>query len=280
MRILMGGGTGYLGRKLHEKLSGAGHLVQAVTGELHRLKRPGCRVPIPEELADQQFDLIINCAGCYGRKNESIPDIIDANLMFPASLLDFALKHQVKNFINCSSSINKRINFYSISKNQFSEYGQFCGEFLQLKFVDCVIEHFYGPREDPDNNFIAGLLDKFKKQQPEILLTPGEQLRDFIYIDDLVNAFVTVIQNLDALPEHYTALPVGSARTVRIREVAEIIKRELDADSQLRLGAIPYRPNELMYSCADTTWLRRHGWTAQYSFEDGIRKIMKEEGLI
>ena len=52
---------------------------------------------------------------------------------------------------------------------------------------------------------------------PEIKLTPGEQLRDFIYIDDVVKAYLTVLKELKNLPG-ISQFDVGAGSLISIKE--------------------------------------------------------------
>ena len=147
------------------------------------------------------------------------------------------------------------------------------------KMINIKIEHMYGPFDD-ENKFIYWLINQLKQNVEKIDLTSGVQKRDFIYIDDIVNAYEIIIKNIDTL-SNYEEFELGSGNSVEVKEIVEQIVKELNASmivtTKLNFGGITYRTNENMDMQANIVKLQHLGWKPQVSIEDGIKKILKEE---
>jgi len=133
------------------------------------------------------------------------------------------------------------------------------------------LEHIYGPKDD-ENKFITFLIRRMMRNET-IDLTAGEQKRDFIYIDDVIHAFVKVLET-ESLHNEYE---VGSGDSISIKKFVRLIHRLTESSSTLNFGALSYRENEIMESHADISKLTEIGWQPFVSSEDGIMRIIKNE---
>lgn len=227
---------------------------------------------------EKKIDIIIHCATNYGRKQEQPSTIIESNLIFPLKILEIAAKKGTKLFINTDTSLSKLdkvqgyMQNYILSKKQFLEWGKLYAETQKISFVNLILEHIYGPGDD-SSKFIAFLIESFKNDVVSIDLTAGEQYRDFIYIDDVVNAYLTVIRSNVELPG-FSEFEVGSGNEIRIRELVELTKDLMDSKTVLNFGAIGYRENEVMSSKADISLLLSLGWEPEFDLKKGLRKYI------
>lgn len=259
MNILVTGANGYLARNLITSFSSR-HTIFELTRENNN----------KEFIKQSNPDVIIHTICSYGRNNESISDIYESNLITGMQLLETA-KEIEKNvtFINCGSSLEKYTNLYSISKTQLVELGKFLSN-DKLQFINMNLEHFYG--EDATNNFISFVINECKKNQT-IPLTEGTQRRDFIYIDDVCNAFDTVLDYLDVL-DSFVEMDVGTGISTPVREVVEEIKYLTKSKSKLMFGEVPLRDNDVFEMCANTSKLKSLGWKPRYTLKEGLTKII------
>lgn len=276
--ILLTGATGYLGSRLLSKLLKAGYAVCIVKRESSSLKQlqefkgnfnfyNNDKDSIERLFHENTVDLIIHMATAYGRKGESMLEIKSTNFDFPLVVLKNAIEYKVKYFINTGTSLPYLTNQYSLFKNQFSE----CLEFFsaQITTVNILLEHFYGPGDD-DTKFITSIIHKMKTNVAKIPLTAGIQIRDFIFVEDVLDAYFMIIKNLNKF-NGYTNLPLGSGEGVTIREIVERIKKQSKSESDLQFGIVPMRENELMKSDADISILKALGWYPKYSLEKGLK---------
>ena len=185
----------------------------------------------------------------------------------PLLLLKYALDNDVKYFINTGTSLPNFTNHYSLFKNQFSQ----CLEFYSSKItsINVLLEHFYGPKDDK-SKFISGMICKMQNDVPEIEFTEGIQLRDFIFVDDVLDAYFFIVENISKF-EGYINLPLGSGTVITIREIIEKIKELISCQTRLLFGKIPMRENELMKSDADIQILNNLGWYPKFNLEEGLK---------
>ena len=277
MKLLVLGSRGYLGKRLTSELRQSGHDVIGLSHETSGAETPGL-IYFPELPNCKAIDAVINCAVCYGQNRESWTALMEANLLYPMRVFQWAAQNNVKYFINTGTSITHMINPYTLSKKQFVQWGKLGAEQWPIHFVNIVLEHFCGPHES-ENNFLTMLLHRIARHEDHIDLTGGMQLRDFIYIDDVIAAYQSLLKHLPEIQEASCDIPVGGGVPYRISEIAKLIKTQLNSPTQLRFGALPYRKHEIMYSCANISRLEHWGWRPQYSLEQAIDKIIKEEAL-
>jgi CDP-paratose synthetase len=158
---------------------------------------------------------IIHAAVQYNRKNETITQIYDGNLIFGADLLNSAIKYKVKYFINTDTYYEKYKDSYSISKKHFKELLFFYRN--KINIINLKIAHMYGPN---DNNikFLPSLLNQFKINIKNIeILTPYEY-KDFIFIDDVVDCYLKIIKNISIFKNKYYDLNIGMNRLVSMKK--------------------------------------------------------------
>lgn len=224
---------------------------------------------------ENKVDTIIHCATNYGRDNSSAEEIFEANLNFPLKLVKQGLLHGTKTFINTDTVIDKNVNEYSLSKKQFLE--QLIALSKDIKAINMLLEHFYGPF-DNDSKFTSFVIHKLLKNAESIDLTKGEQKRYFIYIDDVVDAYLKILDNLNNIPNGFSQFEVSTRESISIRDFVELCKKLTEnTNTNLNFGAVPYRVNELMDSKTDISVLEKLGWEPKTSLEEGILKTIKLE---
>lgn len=83
-------------------------------------------------------------------------------------------------------------------------------------------------------------------QGADFPMTLGEQIRDYVPVDLVVNAFLNAVTRADISPGYPYVRNIGTGKPVTMREFAEYWWRQWNADGILKFGALPYRPNEVM----------------------------------
>jgi len=138
----------------------------------------------------------------------------------------------------------------------------------------------YGPKDD-GNKFVMWLIDKLYKEVPEIKLTKGEQKRDFIYIDDVVSAYLIVIKNIQNVGFEEFEIGTGIAKhlkrfILKMKKRIETIKQK-EIKTKLNFGALAYRDGEPMEIKANIDNLHnRYGWKPKTNINEGLLKTIKE----
>ena len=288
MRILLTGITGYLGSHLANALLNAGYEVVGLKRHSSSLQRIESILPnvMLYDLDDTNLTLqlkqigkidgVIHTATCYGRKGEEDYEILSANLIFPFNLLNAAINMDAKFFINTDTSLSKFLNLYALSKGQFAEWGRYFAQQKKIRFLNLKLEHFYGPNDDK-SKFTAYVINSCLDNVPELKLTLGEQQRDFIYIDDLVAAYMLILEKQASFSDSFIEYEVGSGSSITIRQFAETLHRLTASKTHLNFGALPYRTDEVMRSEASIDGLKALGWNCQYSFESGLKQVIELE---
>ena len=281
--ILLTGATGYLGSRLGRRFLQEGYELIAIyhnsqsffefedkyAPQVHKVYLSDNS--LKDVFSQYHIDIIVHTATLYGRKNEDISDIIAANVIFPAELMSLACEYKVDTFINTDTILNKYINSYSLTKSHVTDWMKMFAD--EIKMIDIKLDHFYGP-DDNKVKFVALMLEKLRNNESEIELTEGTQTRDFIYIDDVVDAYMTILQHLDKFSKGNIAVfEVGTNQKTSIRYLVSKLKELTHSSSQLKFGAIPYRKNEVLDYDVNTTALRLLGWKPKVSIDDGLKRI-------
>lgn len=101
--------------------------------------------------------------------------------------------------------------------------------------------------------------------------TPGEQVRDWVYVDDVVEAYLhaAMIDGIDG-----ETFDIGTGTGTRVREVVESIFSHFP-DARAHIGALPYRPGEVWSQVASAQFAHeRLQWTPRVSLEEGLAKTI------
>ncbi len=295
-KILLTGATGFLGHHLLEGLLVNNYKViilkrsNSNTWRIqHYLDRIISydidKVSIEHIFKENQINVIIHAATNYGRKGPEYAEIIKSNLLLPVTLLEYAISNNVECFINTDSFFNtpslqyRHLSYYSLSKKQLIDWLKLISGKIQI--INLKLEHIYGPR-DSDLKIVMWLINELRNNVPEINLTKGEQKRDFIYINDAVNAYLLMLDQRKHLG-NYIEFGVGTGMGVSIKKLTLMIKQcvsnilNKEINTSLNFGAIPYKEGELMESEADNSTLKNLGWNYLISLEEGLSKTIKEK---
>lgn len=277
--ILITGINGYLGSHLAKALSSEYHIIglEYSLDNLFRIANCDYKVYAAKDgvsdavFTEQPIDIVVHTATFYGRNNEDYIQMFNTNLHSPLNLLDKAIKSGCQLFVNTDTVLDRFVSTYALTKRQFQEWLYLRKN--EIKVINMQLEHFYGPGTSP-TNFLSYMIDKLKNNEPQIDLTLGEQKRDFIYIDDVVNAYLTVIQKQGQLPNSYSSFQVCTNQRISIKDLMNTLKELTNSNSILNFGAIPYRENELMLSETDNSDLIKLGWKPQHTIKEGLKKTI------
>ena len=284
--ILLTGATGYLGSYLAKALVSQGHKLIILKRKTSSLLRIESIIPMAhfyniESLdysvpftAHGKIDAVIHTATCYGRHGEMPSEVCEANTVFPLRLLDAAKATEVAVFINTDTILDKYLNLYSLSKNQLLDWGKFFCTHNKMFFVNMRLEHFYGPG-DEDSKFTSHVINSCLRNVPELKLTLGEQKRDFIYIDDVVSAYFTILEELGKFSNFFNEFHVGSGAAVTIRDFVEKVHHITGSLTQLAFGSLPYRKGEVMSSHANIEPLAELGWSCKTNLDHGLNLVLE-----
>src|SRR5207249_2293640 len=120
------------------------------------------------------------------------------------------------------------------------------------------------------------------KQHQAVDLTAGEQVRDWLFEEDVAEAFLRAAQS-ERL-RAYEAYNVCSGRAMQVRELVELVANALGRPRHLlRWGERPYRTDEPMWLVGDNRrFLEATSWRPRTSVEEGISRVIssREQCLV
>jgi UDP-glucose 4-epimerase len=235
-------------------------------------------------------DVVFNLASYGVNPKENDPDImIDANLQFVSRLLQVTSAWPLKRFLHVGSCFEygephdrkpiaedhqlRPLSLYGATKAASVLIGNALAARLSTPFVTIRLFGVYGRGERP-HRLIPYTMDRLNKNEP-VDLTSGEQVRDMVYIDDVIDAFVTAARHGSIMSGSVYNLCTGVP--VTIREVGETVARMMGKSSSLlRWGERAYSSSEAMWLVGDNRKFEQvTGWKPKVGLPDGIRLMMQ-----
>ena len=291
MRILVTGGTGFIGSHVIEKLLEENHKPVVLTKDFrncNRIKHLGERVDIYNSSAyhyvfDRFNDInaVIHLATLYKKDDSgsSIEDMIKTNIEFPTKILDEMVKRNVQYFINTGTFfeypldgsyidefVKKRpYNLYASTKLAFEEVLNYYSN-KGIKKISLKLFSPYGPRDNP--KLITSVCRSLVNNQ-EIDVGKGDQELSWTYVKDIADAYII---GLDYVKNtNYDSFNIGS-ESVKLNKVFDILE-EISGKKGLIKRTRDYSLNEVMFGrCNSYITKNTLKWEPKYSLEDGLKE--------
>jgi nucleoside-diphosphate-sugar epimerase len=125
----------------------------------------------------------------------------------------------------------------------------------------------YGPHA-PSGMLLASLLATLRRGEP-FAMTAGEQLRDFVHVDDAVSAVLHVLER-----RAHGTWNLASGESISVLDAAVLAARIAGRNDLLRIGALPYRDNEVFDYRLDISKLRASlAWQPRIELATGLRGL-------
>ncbi len=292
--VLLTGATGFIGSQLVKKLVNRNYQVIILKRSFSDTKRiENCLSQITAYDIDRcniekpfhdfgKIDAVVHTATAAGYHQESVIEIFEANTAFPLNLLKAAKDFHVKTFINTDTYINKSniiyqgLGSYSLSKKHFQQWGEQISLTHQIEFVNIRLEYVFGGGDDRDR-LIPYAIEQFLSNASELKLTSGEQQRDFIHVEDVVSAYYLLLEKESDPSRYYQEYEVGTGKAISLQKLIETLKELTQVQTELKFGALPQRPGEIMFSQADTKAIEEIGWYPSKSLMERLRQTIEGE---
>lgn len=299
---LVTGSTGFIGSALVVRLSAEGKRVYCLTkhDSTHPDRvtgLPGVEVLTVSSFAPDQLDAalgkisadVVFHLAAYGVS----PDHRDPRLMIEGNIhpivnLLLAIRDwPIRKFIHTGSCAEygepagekpitentpiRPMTLYGAAKSSSVFYGQALADTLNIPFAVLRLFGVYGPGE-AKSRLLPYLIDSFSRNRPAEL-TPGGQVRDFLYVEDVVDAYLCAA-NTGAVKGIYN---VCSGIPLSVKQVSLSVAAAMEKPADLLLwGKKPYRPDEPRWLAGDHSRFRNEtGWKPSTSLEKGILMMIE-----
>jgi len=309
MNILVTGGAGFIGSHLADGLIREGHRVVIVDNETTGrspnvpveavyIKGDVTRFADLELAFAQGLDAVCHIAGQVSLISSFTNPLVDlrVNVEGTVNVLQLCLKYRVPRLLYASSmtvygtseqlptpesALCAPISYYGITKYASERYVHATAQRVDLDFAFHVTSfrmyNVYGPRQALDNPYqgVLGIfLGNLLRDEPVTIFGDGHQSRDFIYIDDVVEAWVSALAN----PETYGGVfNLGSGHRLSINQLADHALAAFDRTRiDGRVVYAPGRPGEQRHVEADITLARKVlGWQPRMPFNVGLAETVR-----
>ena len=162
---------------------------------------------------------------------------------------------------------------YAIAKISGLEMCKFFKMQYGDDFISCMPTNLYGPNDNYDlssSHVMPAMIRKFHEAKVSNadhveLWGTGSPLREFLYVDDMADACVFLLENYSGL-QHVN---IGTGKEVSIRELAETIRRIVDYPGKIVWNSD--MPDGTPRKLTDVSTLHALGWTHKIDLEEGIR---------
>ena len=164
--------------------------------------------------------------------------------------------------------IPKPNNPYALSKYISEKLCKFSVTYENIEVTVLRIFNVYGPGQN--NNFLIPTIINQLKMKQEIIVKSTAPRRDFIYVDDVVNAFLLSQKNLPG----FNVFNIGSGKSFSVKNLVSIIQNI--KKTKLPLTSLEeLRVNEIPNVVADISEAKKKlGWEPNYSLEEGLKKVL------
>jgi nucleoside-diphosphate-sugar epimerase len=221
-------------------------------------------------------DVVLHLASMVKGEHQAadIGPMIEANITFGTRLNDAMAAGGCARLVYARSywefgedgedSPNSR---YAATKRAFASVVDYACSRRGLSAIGLVLFDVYGPG-DWRGKLLTGLLEA-ARTGAAVAMSPGAQLLDLTYVDDVADAFVTGA-TLSGDGGHRT-FSAESGRRVSLRELIGLVEASTGKTINARFGELPYRNNQIMQPV--TTLERLPGWACQTALEVGLKVL-------
>ncbi len=308
MRALVTGGAGFIGSNLVDRLLAEGHEVDVVddfsTGSLANLAeaRAGTgraltihhldiSAPAAVELmARRRPEIVFHLAAQADVRLSVAKPVFDAtvNILGSLNVLEGARQAESERIVFAASGgtlygepapeelpvreshPHQPLSPYGVSKKAVVDYLVAYRALHALEFCALALGNVYGPRQDPhgEAGVVAIFAERILRGEPVTVFGDGNQTRDFVFVDDVVDAFVRAATRGGGL-----VCNIGTGRETSVNELLATMAAQAGGDVD-RVDAPP-RPGELERSCLDVERAAiQLGWRPWTELSQGTRAVL------
>ena len=298
--ILVTGATGFLGPSIVKTLAKSGRHIVALTRLRSDVSR--LRVDIPNivtrltdginllardslyDIFDEfDFDGVIHLSTYYAKEHdqEDIAPMVWSNITFPLQILNLAIQHKVKWFINTGTGAeyapsltpmedNEIVdpqNLYARTKVMFDHGARFLMRDEAMSYLTLLLFSPYGPGEK-GYKLIPSIIRCIMNQTPFTIDAPDQRL-DLTYSDDIANAYLKAVELVEREKMICERVSIGSGHIVKIRDVASMLEGIVGVSGPITYGSKDTGTLGNYPSIDKANWLLN--WKSTTSLREGLK---------
>lgn len=299
MKVLVTGGAGFIGSHVVDRLVQEGHDVVIVdnlsTGKRRNINRAArfCKMDIQSWRLERVFrnerpNIVMHFAAQMDVRKSVEDPVFDAqvNILGMLNVLQQAVRHGVRKVVFSSSGgaiygeqdvypapeshATKPLSPYGISKLCGEQYLSYYQRVSGLQVVNLRYANVYGPRQDPDGEagVVAIFIQKLLNNEQAIIHGNGRQTRDFVYVEDVVEANLAVMG-----PDTQGTYNVGTGQETSINDLMRILIEHTGSTGKEVHG--PAKRGEQARSVIDASKLHQElSWEPRTELSEGLKRTV------
>ena len=292
MKILLTGTKGFIGKNLVTKLIECGHNIHilvregsdtsCITEDVNIYLHNGDVNELVKLFKKEKFDGVIHLASLFlsSHNPNDLSKLIASNIQLGTELLEASKSSKVVWFVNTGTFWQNYqnedynpVNLYAATKEAFENIAKFFTETSNLVFVTIKLNDTFGPNDTREKVF--NLWTKMSQSGKKLGMSAGEQIIDISYINDVVNAYIQLVNLLEKNPLQHggKTYVVSNEERLSLIDLAKTFEKATDTKLNIDWGAKEYREREVMhpYSLGKPV----PGWKQQFPLEEAICKTVK-----
>lgn len=294
-RVLVTGASGFVGANLGRRLVAEGHDVHLVLRSQHSTWRLAGNedvavhqadlrdaASVRRALRDIKPDWIFHLAahGAYSSQT-NLREMVESNLAGTINLVEACLESGFESFVNTGSSSEYGLKDgapaeteqlepnspYAVTKAAATMYCRFAARKHGARIRTLRLYSVYGPWEEPTRLIPTLIVNGLHGRLPA--LVDPKVARDFVYIDDVCDAYLAAAADTAADPD--AIFNVGTGVQSSLAQVVQVARHLLAIDAEPRWGSMPNRVWDTTTWVADSTKIRHElGWEPRHPLEAGL----------
>ncbi len=298
--FLVTGGAGFIGSHLVDRLIGDGHHVAIVddlsTGSRENVnpKAAFYEIDVRSEDLDAVFDREkpdhVNHHAAQMDVRRSVREPMfdaDVNVLGSINLIENCLRHDIKKviYISTGGAVYGEPDYlpvdeghpirplcqYGISKHTVEHYLYFYGHTYGMRYTVLRYPNVYGPRQNPfgEAGVNAIFIGKMLRGEVPTVFGDGEQLRDYVYVTDIVEANIAALERGDG-----QVYNIGSGIGTSVNQIYEKLQRIIGCSAPPSYSEA--RTGEIQRTYLESSKAQRElGWSARVGFDEGLRRTVE-----
>jgi UDP-glucose 4-epimerase len=307
VKALVTGGAGFIGSTLVDRLLAEDWHVDVVddltTGSLTNLaearSQPGRKfsfhrldvasTAVTELIAHRRPDVVFHLAAQADVRVSVAHPVHDAmvNIIGSLNVFEGALAGGVQKIVFAGSGgtlygspdklpvreghAQKPESPYGVAKKAAGDYLHYYREVRGLEYTALALANVYGPRQDPhgEAGVVSIFAGQFLNHERPTIFGDGKQTRDFVYVDDVVDAFVRAVDKAGGL-----LLNIGTGVETSVQQLFDVMARLAGFKGQAKYQ--PPRPGELQRSALDPSRAGIHlQWRPWTALDEGVARTLE-----